>query len=146
MRNQTKERGPSKYTCCKLSKVVKKIQRYYDSALNTFEITPAQFYVLNVLLENNGLKFKSLAEKAHMDGSTLTGILDRMENSGFLERRPDPEDRRSLLVFLTEKAELIGPEIAKKADELEEKIRSQFSDKEFSNFIKVLDKLFEVKI
>lgn len=99
MYDQTHQYGPEKYICFKLSKVMRKLQRYYESNLASFEITPVQFYVLSALWENDGMKFKELARSMNMDGSTLTGILDRMERGGFVERRDDPEDRRSLLVF-----------------------------------------------
>lgn len=133
--------GPTKYVCFKLGKVMRKVQRYYESSLASYEITPVQFYVLNALWENDGMKFKDLAKSVNIDGSTLTGILDRMERGGFVERRDDPEDRRSLLVFLTEKAKRIGPTIISLAEKLDQGIKKQFSEEEFSTFLKVLEQL-----
>lgn len=133
--------GPGKYICFKLGKVMRKVQRYYEGNLSPYEITPVQFYVLNALWENDGAKFKDLAKSVNMDGSTLTGILDRMERGGFVERRDDPEDRRSLLVFLTEKARKIGPVIISLAEKLDQEIKEQFSKEEFSIFLRVLEQL-----
>ena len=84
--------GPEKYICFKLNKVRRRIHRYYESELAPFNITPVQFYVLSVLWDKDELKFKDLALRLDMDGSTLTGILDRMETRGFIERKTDPED------------------------------------------------------
>ncbi|MGB9904756.1 MAG: MarR family winged helix-turn-helix transcriptional regulator, partial [Desulfotomaculales bacterium] len=76
-----------------------------------------------------------------MDGSTLTGILDRMERMDLVERRDDPEDRRSLLVFLKEKARLNQMEIIGLAEKLNREIKEQFSPEDFAAFERVLDRL-----
>lgn len=146
MDNYCNSKGPSKYTCFKISKAMRKIQRYYETALAPFEITAVQFFILSILREHNGLKFKELAEQANMDGSTLTGILDRLEKNQFIERRKDPEDRRSLLIFLTEKAINFGPQMMETADCLEEKLKSQFSPEEFAVFSQVLETLLQAEI
>jgi len=135
--------GPNRYICYKLSRVMRKVQRYYEAGLVNFEITPVQFYVLSNLLGNDGVKFKDLAKSIGIDGSTLTGILDRMERGGFVERRDDPEDRRSLLVFLTEKSKEIGPDMINLAAKLDYDIRKQFDEADFATFVKVLDQLGE---
>lgn len=130
--------GPSQYICFKLSKVMRKVQRYYESNLSPFGITPVQFYVLSVLWENDGVKFKDLARSLNMDGSTLTGILDRMERMDYVERRDDPDDRRSLRIFLKEKAKENYTEIISLAERLNQKIMEKFSEEEFD----ILERLF----
>lgn len=133
--------GPSKYICFKLSRVMRKVQRYYESNLAPYEITPVQFYVLSSLWENDGVKFKDLARSLNMDGSTLTGILDRMERLDLVERRDDPEDRRSLLIFLKEKARQNGEEMIRLAEKPDREIKEQFSPQDFNTFLSVLDRL-----
>ena len=135
--------GPNRYICYKLSKVMRRVQRYYEACLAPFEITPVQFYVLSALLWNDGMKFKDLAGSVGIDGSTLTGILDRMERGGFVERRDDPEDRRSLLIYITEKSREMGPTMIEMAEKLDREIKEQFPGAEFATFMKVLDQLGE---
>jgi len=131
---------PSKYLCYKLSRVMRKVHRYYESNLSQYGITPSQFYVLSAVWEKDGVKFKDLAKSLDMDGSTLTSILDRMERLDLVERRNDPEDRRSLLVFLKEKAKQKSAEITFLAEKLDQEIKERFPDKEFATFERVLDK------
>jgi len=133
-----------KYICNKLNKVMRKVQRFYEAKLSSFGITPVQFVVLASLLKNDGMKFKDLAENIDMDGSTLTGILDRLERAGYVERKGDPEDRRSVLIFLTEKANESGPALLKTAEEFDEEIKEHFTPDEFDVFIRVLDKITEL--
>ena len=75
-RNTNSSSRPSKYVCYKLSRVMRKIHRYYESSFSQYGITPAQFYVLSAVWEKDGVKFKELAKSLEMDGSTLTSILD----------------------------------------------------------------------
>ncbi len=133
--------GPSRFICFKLARVMRKVQRYYESRLARFGITPVQFYVFSVLWENDGMKFKDLAERMNLDGSTLTGILDRMERGGYVKREDDPEDRRSLLVYLTEQARANGPALAGLAETLDQEIQGQFTGADYTVFLKVLDHL-----
>lgn len=136
-------RNPSKYICYKLSRVMRKVHRYYESKFSQYGITPSQFYVLTAVWEKDGVKFKDLAKSLDMDGSTLTSILDRMERLELLERRNDPEDRRSLLVFLKERAKLEIADITDLAETMDEEIKARFSDRDFAAFEKVLDQLFQ---
>ncbi len=133
--------GPENYICFKLNKVTRKIHRYYESQLAQFNITPVQFYVLSALWDNDKIKFKDLSLILDMDGSTLTGILDRMEKHGFIERRADPEDRRSVLVFLTDKSKKIGKEMILNAQGLDQELRGNISEDEFKLLLKLLDQL-----
>ena len=133
--------GPENYICFKLNKVRRKIHRYYESKLAPFNITPVQFYVLSALWDKDEMKFKDLAHRLDMDGSTLTGILDRMEKRGFIKRKEDPEDRRSILVCLTHKSMEIRPQMIEIAQDLDHEFRNKVPDEEFMTLLKVLDKL-----
>lgn len=135
--------GPTDFVCFKLNKVVRNIKRFYESKLSSYDITTSQFYVLNVLWENDGIKFKDLAKSANMDGSTLTGILDRMEQNGLVERRDDPDDRRSLLIYLTDKAKKEGPALISIAKRFDRDVKEMFSKEDFDTFLKVIDRLSE---
>jgi MarR family transcriptional regulator, organic hydroperoxide resistance regulator len=136
--------SPSHYICFKLSRAMRKVQRYYEVSLAPLEITPVQFYVLSSLWETDGVKFKELAQKLSMDGATLTGILDRLERQGYVTREDDPEDRRSLLVFLAEKAKSHYSEFQHLAETLDTEIRDQFSKEEFATFLQMLDTIGKV--
>ncbi|ATW26657.1 MarR family winged helix-turn-helix transcriptional regulator [Candidatus Formimonas warabiya] len=133
--------SPSHYVCFKLSRAMRRVQRYYELNLASLEITPVQFYVLSSLWEADGVKFKELAQKLSMDGATLTGILDRLERTGFVTREDDPEDRRSLLVFLGEKAKQHQEEFRRLAETLDNEIRDQFDKEDFATFLRMLDQI-----
>lgn len=133
--------GPEKFICFKLNKVRRKIHRYYESKLAPFKITPAQFYVLSALWNEEEIRFKDLTRTLDMDGATLTGILDRMENHGFIERKEDLVDRRSVFISLTDKSRKIKPQMINIAQDLDQKFRDKVSKEEFQSFLNILDQL-----
>jgi DNA-binding MarR family transcriptional regulator len=85
-----------------------------------------------------GITVGELGDRVSLDSSTLTGIIDRMEKSGYAERKPNSDDRRSALVFLTEKARELGPRILEFADELDATLKQPFSKKDMATFERVL--------
>jgi DNA-binding MarR family transcriptional regulator len=65
-------------------------------------ISEAQFNVLNVLgPESAGLSQRALSDVLVVDRSNITGLLDRMEQSGWVKRADHPSDRRVYVVTLT---------------------------------------------
>ena len=64
-------------------------------------VRPAYLGSLMSLWREDGLKMIDLGRRAGLEPSTMTGLLDRMERDGLVERRPDSADRRVLKIFLT---------------------------------------------
>jgi DNA-binding MarR family transcriptional regulator len=64
-------------------------------------VRPAYLGSLMSLWREDGLKMIDLGRRAGLEPSTMTGLLDRMERDGLVERRSDPADRRVLKIFLT---------------------------------------------
>jgi DNA-binding MarR family transcriptional regulator len=78
--------------------------------LCAYNLTPGQYTVLKVISHNNqnaGLSPAIIAEKLDCDRPTISGIIDRLETQGWIMRLPNPEDKRSYIITLTEKADRI---------------------------------------
>lgn len=67
--------------------------------------TDIQFYVLSALRRNPELGMSELAELLHLGNSTLSGVIDRMEKSGLVDRRRSAADRRAITLHLTKEGE-----------------------------------------
>lgn len=78
------------------------------------DISVAYFAVLNALWENNGLSISDLGEKAQLEKSTMTSLIDRMEAAGILRREDHPTDRRAFRICLTPR----GKELEEKLDKV----------------------------
>lgn len=85
-----------------LTKAQRNIHQLFKAELAPFGVTPGQYAVLRCLWDENAQTARKLAERLALDGSTITGILDRMEHKGLIEKLADPKDRRALQVMLTE--------------------------------------------
>ncbi len=84
-----------------LTKAQNSVQQLFKAELLPYGVTPGQYGVLKCLWDQDGLTAKQLAERLCLDSSTITGILDRMENKGLINRYHDARDRRALCVMIT---------------------------------------------
>ena len=83
--------------------VEKKLKQIQRGTIRAADLTPPQYLILTLLWERDGRPFKELASAAFCSRATITGIADTLEGKGLVTREPNPDDRRSLLVKLTEK-------------------------------------------
>jgi DNA-binding MarR family transcriptional regulator len=67
------------------------------------EINPAQGRILFALWQGDGISIYELAKETALSKSTLTSMLDRLEEGGFIVREHSEEDRRKILIWRTEK-------------------------------------------
>lgn len=132
-----------RHICFNLGKVMRRVYSYYQSRLAPYGLTPSQYFVFAALWCEDGVTLGDLGEKVALDASTLTGIIDRMEREGFVQRRPDPEDRRAIRVFLTDKAREVGGQVEPIATELDAELRALFSKEDMETFERVLHVLAE---
>ena len=81
--------------------------RLFDRMLAEADIDAfngAQGRILYVLWQGDGLTISQLSAQTSLANTTLTSMLDRMEQSGLIVRTPSPTDRRALMIRLTDKA------------------------------------------
>ena len=58
---------------------------------------------------SEGITVSELAELAHVRKQTMAQAIEQLERTGYVERRPNPKDRRSKLVFLTKRGRAVPP-------------------------------------
>ena len=87
-----------------LSDTARLLRMSFDERARTLGLTRAQWRVLARLAYSEGARQTTLAELLEVEPITLSRHLDRMEEAGFVERRPDPQDRRARCLYLTDKA------------------------------------------
>jgi MarR family transcriptional regulator for hemolysin len=81
------------------------LRTYADQEARRYGMTRAQWAVLRRLESNQGLKQSELADMLDLQPITLTRLVDRLCDSGLIERRADPNDRRAKRLFLTPEAQ-----------------------------------------
>jgi DNA-binding MarR family transcriptional regulator len=66
-----------------------------------FELSPVQWHVLHLIEPGRPLPMNRLAETLSCDASNVTGLVDRLQSRGLVERRPSTDDRRVRVLQLT---------------------------------------------
>ena len=81
----------------------KAMYKQADRFLSAYGLTPSQFEILTVLSEEGTIPLNRLSERLCCACSNVTGIVDRLERDGLVKRERSQEDRRVILLGLTEK-------------------------------------------
>ncbi len=76
--------------------------RAFDPEIAASGLTVPQVGVMEELAREDGLSLKELSSRVALSHSTVSGIVDRLEQRGLVGRRTDPDDRRYNRVFLSE--------------------------------------------
>jgi DNA-binding MarR family transcriptional regulator len=88
-----------------VGKAAQQVTRRARELLAPFGVTPVQYAVLKVLAGTEGMSGAEIGARMVLDGASVTGVVDRLEALGLLERRADPKDRRTLRIVTTPRAD-----------------------------------------
>ncbi|MFX0069536.1 MAG: MarR family winged helix-turn-helix transcriptional regulator [Candidatus Hermodarchaeota archaeon] len=119
-------------------------QRIFNKILkeNQIEINSAQGRIMFVLWRNEAISIKELAKKTSLGKSTLTSMLDRLENIDYIRRVPSKTDRRKILIELTEKNRQLNNNFVKVSQEMNNIFYRGFTDNEIDSFEEYLSRIF----
>ena len=101
----------------------------------------AQGRILYILWQNDGVPIVELSRKTGLAKTTLTSMLDRMENTNLIVRVFDKTDRRLIRISLTETAKKLSDEYNKVSNEMNEIYYAGFSDEEIIAFENTLRRI-----
>lgn len=103
-----------------------------ESGIDAFN--GAQGRILYVLWQNEDISISKLSAQTSLANTTLTSMLDRMEASGLIVRKPDPKDRRSTLIALTDKAKALQGDYEQISRRMSERYYIGFTESEITQF------------
>ncbi len=109
-----------------LSKANQRVYREFKRRLHPTGLTPVHLLVLCALLEEEGCSAGELGKRLMLDGATLSGVLERMEEAGWVVKAPAQADRRMLRLNLTPKAREAVPEIMRLMERANEESLAPF--------------------
>lgn len=94
-----------------LARCYQAFQRVSDAHIRRCGLTPPQFDIVVTLGNTAGMTFKELGGRTLITKGTLTGVVDRLEARGLVERMASPTDGRSTLVRLTAQGDRVFREV-----------------------------------
>ena len=113
----------------------------FRKIFNEFGLTEQQWRVLRVLWEHQDIAFHELAEATLIPAPSLVGVIDRLGNSGLVERRRSESDRRKVSVLATRKGKALEGKVRPRVEEAYAELRGAISKKEWDQLIDGLDRL-----
>jgi MarR family transcriptional regulator, transcriptional regulator for hemolysin len=118
--------------------VARLLRRNFNRRAQRLGLTQPQWQALARLSQNQGMNQACLADLLEVQPITLTRLIDRLEAAGWVERRPDPADRRVQRLFLTLKAEPLLDDIRALAAKTREEAMQGLSDRERRQLLQTL--------
>ncbi len=121
-----------------LAKAYQKAHGQFKTRLRPFELTNHQHLVLEGLWYQQGVTAAELGKLLILDKATLSGVLDRMLESGWIHKERDPEDKRVFRIYPTEKANQSKDELIALRVEANAELLADFSKEEQVLFKRML--------
>ncbi len=120
------------------------VNKMYNEEAAKFDTSMATGFTLLSIDKENGTPSTSLGPIMGMEATSLSRILKRMEDLGLIERKPNPNDGRGVLIYLTD----FGKEKRKDAKErvliFNETVRKHVSEEKLKHFYEVSDTINEL--
>ena len=117
------------------------IARMFSPLATEHNMTVTMGFVLLNISRDLGTPATKIAPLLGMEPRSLTRLIKKMEEDGLVERRPDPEDRRSVRIFLTDKG-FEKKQIALQNNEsFNSSVRAYVEDDKLATFFEVMEKI-----
>jgi len=105
------------------------------------ELNPAQGRIMFVLWNNNNLPIHELSKETQLSKSTLTSMLDRLEEAGYIKRSPSKKDRRKIIINLIKVDKEFEQNYINVSNEMLNLFYNGFSEEEIDRFESFLKRL-----
>ena len=115
------------------------VTKMYNEEASKFESTMATGFALLSIDPESGTPSTSLGPKMGMEATSLSRTLKNMEERGLIERKPNPEDGRGVLIFLTEFGKEKRNYSKEKVLTFNETIKANVASEELESFHKVAE-------
>ena len=92
----------SNQLCFPLYAVSKEIVRRYKPFLDEINLTYTQYITMMLLWENGQMNVSAIGERLYLDSGTLSPVLKKLEEKGFVVRRRSKDDERETVIILTD--------------------------------------------
>lgn len=119
------------------------MKKMLDAKLSEFNVTSSQATILNTLDSNDGQSLSDIGKSVHLDKPAITGLADRMEHDGLVERKRTSSDRRIIQLFLTEKGKKLFNKIEKIIVEVDQELVKTLADQEIRTLHKLLQCIWD---
>lgn len=122
------------------------LEQAYRQLIDPLGLSLLEWYALRALYAEDGVSASRLATLVCRHPSSMTTLLDRMEEKGLLRRQTDAADRRCVRVFLTDRGRALRPQIEATVGQLDHLLTDLITPEQMAVFRTVLGILQEVRV
>ena len=128
-----------------LKKIFQTMEKNLNKELEIIDLTSMQAHVLIYLYKNknNIINQRDIEREFELTNPTVNGILNRLENKGFIKRVVSHIDARNKVISLTDKSVLLINNMKKSAEKMESKMTLGINKDELDIFYRVIKKMFD---
>jgi len=113
------------------------LQRLFRLDISIKDITYSQVLAI-ISIPNDGVEMSELARKLGLDNSTITRLMIRLEDKGWVGRKQSKRDKRAIKVFLRTKGLILQQDIEKKIESIGEKVKAEIDDEKRESILEHL--------
>ncbi len=124
-----------------LAECMQAFERLSGEHVRQCGLTHAQFDIIATLGNTPGMSYKELGEKTLITKGTLTGVIERLEAKGLVERERSEDDKRSFFIRLTAEGERLFHEVFPRVVSLGGAVFAHYRDEDFDTLEKTLSGL-----
>lgn len=121
-----------------IHRAVRQIALFLEPKCAALGVSPAEGHLLSYLSSYAPCPIGEILRVFGIRPSTMTSMLERLDQKGLLTREPDPEDRRSVRITLTREGTAVAERINRLVRELEERIGTRVRPRELAGFRSVM--------
>lgn len=131
-------RQPRLLACHMIATASRQISKYYGEHFESFGLSFPRIQILRALSRRDGQKPSALAAAIAAKASSMTALLDSLEQAALIERRRDPHDRRALRVYLTTRGRRLHKDVMGVVFQFNTELARRLNDSELETFARVM--------
>ena len=121
--------------------VARRLRFRTHDVVSPFGVTPGQARALGVLGRHGGMRLSALSEHLRIAPRSTTEVVDALQQHGLVQRTPDPDDRRAIVVTLTPEGERLGANLRSARSAQAESFFGRLSDTDRDTLARILRSL-----
>lgn len=126
---------------CNLDIALRNMDQVFRRVVRPLGLTVIEWYILRALYERDGQHASELAHAVGRAATSFTPNLDKLQDKGLIERRPDPGDRRAVRIFLTDAAQEKRDIVVEATKDIDKQVANYFGQGEYQSFLEVLSSM-----
>ena len=116
-------------------------RQYVYKKMGKVTVYPGQPIIIKTIAENEGISQKDLSDICYKRPATITTMIQKMENQGFIKRKKKKKDKRIIRLYMTEKGKQFHKECSNMSKDLIERTFKGITEEELDSVYNVLKKI-----